>query len=150
LIGYSPVTWRFVNINEALARGIELSLKTTILKHWQWGLAYTYLKTLDVQYDRELLRRPRHTVSSQLTYQSAAFDFFVEMVYVGKRLDYNELVWSVADNPAFNTFSFVFNLPVSKKFSWFLNISNALNRHFEEVLGYPAPLRRILVGIKYQ
>ena len=37
------------------------------------------------------------------------------MVYVGKRLDYDELLWSVAENPAFNTFSFVFNFPVAKK-----------------------------------
>ena len=150
LIGYSPITWKFVNINEALAKGIELSVKKALLKHWQWGLAYTYLKTLDIQYNRELLRRPRHTFSSQLTYQSAKFDIFAEMVYVGRRLDYDELVWSVAENPAFNTFSFVFNFPVTDKITWFLNVSNAFNRHFEEVLGYPAPLRRILVGIKYQ
>jgi vitamin B12 transporter len=150
LIGYSPTTWKFVNINEARSKGIEISVKKILLKHWQWGLAYTYLKTRDMQYDRELLRRPRHTFSGQLTYQSAKFDFSAEMVYVGKRLDYNELVWSVAENPAFNTFGFVFNFPVTDRIAWFLNISNALNRHFEEVLGYPAPLRRILVGIKYQ
>ena len=150
LIGYNPITWKFVNINEALSKGIELSVKKALLKHWQWGLAYTYLKTLDMQYNRELLRRPRHTFSSQLTYQSAKFDIFAEMVYVGRRLDYDELVWSVAENPAFNTFSFVFNFPVTDKITWFLNVSNAFNRHFEEVLGYPAPLRRILVGIKYQ
>jgi len=150
LIGYNPITWKFVNINEALSKGIELSVKKALLKHWQWGLAYTYLKTLDMQYNRELLRRPRHTFSSQLTYQSAKFDIFIEMVYVGRRLDYDELVWSVAENPAFNTFSFVFNFPVTDKITWFLNVSNAFNRHFEEVLGYPAPLRRILVGIKYQ
>ena len=150
LIGYNPITWKFVNINEALSKGIELSVKKALLKHWQWGLAYTYLKTRDMQYNRELLRRPRHTFSSQLTYQSAKFDIFIEMVYVGRRLDYDELVWSVAENPAFNTFSFVFNFPVTDKITWFLNVSNAFNRHFEEVLGYPAPLRRILVGIKYQ
>lgn len=150
LIGYSPLTWKFVNINEALAKGIEFSVKKIFFTHWHWALAYTYLKTLDVQYNRELLRRPRHTFSTQLSYQSAKFDFFAEMIYVGKRLDYDELVWSIADNPAFNTFSFVFNLPVTKKISWFLNISNAFNRHFEEVLGYPAPLRRILVGITYR
>jgi len=150
LIGYNPITWKFVNINEALSKGIELSVKKALLKHWQWGLAYTYLKTRDMQYNRELLRRPRHTFSSQLTYQSAKFDIFIEMVYVGRRLDYDELVWSVAENPAFNTFSFVFNFPVTDKITWFLNVSNAFNRHFEEILGYPAPLRRILVGIKYQ
>jgi vitamin B12 transporter len=150
LIGYSPVTWKFVNINEARSKGIEFTVKKNLLKHWQWGLAYTYLQTRDMQYDRELLRRPRHTFSGQLAFQTAKFDFFAEMVYVGKRLDYDELVWSVAENPAFNTFSFVFNFPISNKITWFLNISNAFNSHFEEVLGYPAPLRRILVGVKYQ
>ena len=150
LIGYSPITWKFVNINKALIKGIELSVKKALLKHWQWGLAYTYLKTRDIQYNRKLLRRPQHTFSTQLTYQSVKFDIFAEMVYVGKRLDYDELVWSVAENPSFNTFSFVFNFPVANRITWFLNISNAFNRHFEEVLGYPAPLRRILIGIKYQ
>jgi vitamin B12 transporter len=150
LIGYSPATWKFVNINKALAKGIELSVKKPLLKHWQWGLAYTYLKTQDMQYNRELLRRPQHTFSTQLIFQSGKFDIFIEMVYVGKRLDYNELLWSVAENPSFNTFSFVFNFHVADKITWFLNISNAFNRHFEEVLGYPAPLRRILIGIKYQ
>jgi vitamin B12 transporter len=150
LIGYSPITWKFVNINEALSKGIELNMKKVLIKHWQWGLAYTYLKTQDIQYKRELLRRPQHTFSGQLNYQSGKFDIFIEMVYVGKRLDYNELLWSVAENPAFNAFGFVFNFHIANKIAWFLNISNAFNRHFEEVLGYPAPLRRILVGIKYQ
>jgi vitamin B12 transporter len=150
LIGYSPITWKFVNINKALAKGIELSVKKTLLKHWQWGLAYTYLKTQDIQYKRELLRRPQHTFSTQLTYQRAKFDIYMGMVYVGKRLDYDEVLWSVAENPSFNTFSFNFNFPVANRITWFLNISNAFNRHFEEVLGYPAPRRRILVGLKYQ
>jgi len=150
LIGYSPVTWRFVNINEAISRGMELSLKKYFFSRWQTGLAYTYLKTRDLQYDRELLRRPRHTLSAQLTYLGSKFDFFTEMIYVGKRLDYNEVLWSVAENPPFNSFNFVFNFHLSGEITWFLNISNAFNRHFEEVLGYPAPLRRILVGIKYQ
>jgi vitamin B12 transporter len=149
LIGYSPVTWKFVNINEALNKGIELSVKKALLKHWQWAMAYTYLKTQDIQYKRELLRRPKHTFSTQLSYQSVRFDIFAEMVYVGKRLDYDELLWSVAENPSFNTINFVFNFPIANKVTWFFNISNAFNHQFEEVLGYPAPLRRILIGIKY-
>lgn len=150
LIGYSPVTWKFVNINEALVRGVEFSVKKTMFKRWQWNLAYTYMDTLDVQYERELLRRPRHTLATQLNYLGAKFEFFAEMIYVGKRLDYDELLWTVADNPSFNTFNFVFVLPVNERISWFLNVSNAFNRHFEEVLGYPAPLRRIMAGIKYK
>lgn len=150
LIGYSPITWKFVNINKALVQGVELSVKKILLRNWHWGLAYTHLKTHDIQYNRELLRRPQHTLSAQLTFQSDKLVASTEMVFVGKRLDYDELLWSVAENPSFNTFNFNFSVPVGDRITWFLNISNAFKRHFEEVLGYPAPLRRILVGIKYQ
>jgi len=150
LIGYSPVTWKFVNINDALIKGVEFNLKQTLAKHWQWNLAYTFLKTLDIQYNRELLRRPRHTLSAQAIFQGSKFNVLAEMVYVGKRLDYDELLWSVAENPQFNTFNFVVTIPIAKKIAWFLNVSNAFNRQFEEILGYPAPLRRFLLGFKYQ
>ena len=41
-------------------------------------------------------------------------------------------------------------MPVQKKLSLFCRVNNAFNAHFEEVLGYPAPLRRILIGFQYQ
>lgn len=150
LIGYSPVTWKFVNINEALIKGIEFNARHALARQWQWALAYTYLKTQDVQYQRELLRRPRHTLSAEVVFQGSRFEVLAEMVYVGKRLDYDELLWSVAENPQFNTFNFVLNVPLTNAFTCFLNVSNAFNRQFEEVLGYPAPLRRILLGVKFK
>ncbi len=150
LIGFSPVTARFANINKADIRGVEISCNWEFLKKLKWLGAYTYLHTHDVQYDRALLRRPRHSLSSSLYYQALRFSLAAEMVYVGKRLDYDELLWSVSENSPFNHFDLTVNVPLNKKISIFSRVSNVFNSHFEEVLGYPAPLRRILLGFKYQ
>jgi vitamin B12 transporter len=150
LIGFSPVTARFANINKADILGVEISCNWELFKKLKWLGAYTYLHTHDVQYDRPLLRRPRHSLSSSLCYQTLRFSLAAEMVYVGKRLDYDELLWSVSENSPFNHFDLTVNVPLNKKISVFSRVSNVFNSHFEEVLGYPAPLRRILLGFKYQ
>lgn len=150
LIGFSPLTAKFANINKAEIKGVEISCNWEIFKRWKWLSAYTYLHAQDVQYDRALLRRPRHSLSSSLHYQAVRFSLSAEMVYVGKRLDYDELLWSVSENSPFNHFDFMVNVPITKKISIFSRVNNVFNSHFEEVLGYPVPLRRILLGIKYQ
>ena len=150
LIGFSPLTARFANINEAKIRGIEINYNWEIIKGFNWRSAYTYLYTRDIQYDRALLRRPRNTMTSSLVFSNPKFSLSGEMVYVGKRLDYDELVWSVSESKPFNHFDFLLNVPLMKKMIVSCRVSNALNSHFEEVLGYPAPLRRILLGIQYR
>ena len=74
-----------------------------------------------------------------------------EMVYVGKRLDYNELDWlnPIADNPAFNTFNFNLQIPLGEKLSLIGKLTNAFNEEYQEVFGYPAPGTRIMAGIRY-
>jgi len=150
LIGFSPITAKFANINKAEIMGVEIAGNWEIARGLNWLTAYTYLHTQDIQYDRALLRRPRHSLSTALHYQSPGFSISTEMVVVGKRLDYNELLWSVSENSRFSHFGLFFSVPLQKRISIFCRISNAFNSHFEEVLGYPAPLRRILLGVKYQ
>jgi hypothetical protein len=41
-------------------------------------------------------------------------------------------------------------LPLLKNVTGFLRMDNALNARFEEVLGYPAPLRRFMLGAAYK
>jgi vitamin B12 transporter len=150
LIGFSPLTAKFANINKAEIKGLEIAGNWEIAKGLNLLTAYTYLHTQDVQYDRALLRRPRNSLSTALHFKSSWFSLSAEMIYVGKRLDYDELLWSVSENAQFNHFDFLLSVPLQKKVSIFCRVNNALNSHFEEVLGYPAPLRRILLGIKYQ
>ena len=56
LIGFSPLTAKFANINKAEIRGLEVNCDWGIFKGLDWRIAYTYLHTQDIQYGRELLR----------------------------------------------------------------------------------------------
>jgi vitamin B12 transporter len=150
LIGFSPLTTRFANINRAEIRGAEVNCAWEIFPGLDWRIAYTYLHTQDIQYERALLRRPRHALTTSFLYRNAKFTLAAEMTYVGKRLDYDELLWSVSENASFSHYDFTLNVPVQKKVTLFCRMSNAFNSHFEEVLGYPAPLRRVLLGIQYR
>jgi vitamin B12 transporter len=150
LIGFSPLTSRFANINQAVIRGIEANWGWEIFNGFHWRTAYTYLHTRDIQYDRELLRRPRHVVSASLQYRVPAFTLSTEVVYVGKRLDYDELLWTVAESRSFSHIAFALQMPLLKNVTGFCRMDNAFNSRFEEVLGYPAPLRRLMLGAAYR
>ena len=150
LIGFSPLTSRFANINRAVIRGVEANWGWEIFKGLHWRTAYTYLHTRDIQYDRELLRRPRHVLSASLQYRVPAFTLSTEVVYVGKRLDYDELLWTVAESRSFSHLALALQMPLLKNVTGFCRVDNAFNSRFEEVLGYPAPLRRLMLGAAYR
>ncbi len=150
LIGFSPLTFRFANISEARIGGMEINCDWEMLRGFNWRVAYTHLHTQDVQYDRELLRRPRHALVASMFYHRSRFTLSAEMTYVGKRLDYDELLWTVAENGSFNHLAFMASVPLGKNVSVSCRVTNAFNARFEEVLGYFAPLRRVMLGIRYQ
>jgi len=150
LIGFSPLTSRFANINNAEISGAEVNFDWIIIKGLDWRMAYTYLHTQDIQYERALLRRPQHALTASFLYRKAKFTLAAEMTFVGKRLDYDELLWSVSENSAFSHYDFTLNVPLKKNITMFCRMNNAFNSRFEEVLGYPAPLRRVLLGLRYR
>lgn len=149
LIGFSPLTSRFANIQGARIRGVEANCEWEVFAGLHWRTAYTYLHTRDLQYERELLRRPRHVLSASLQYRVPAFTLAAEMAYVGRRLDYDELLWTIAESRPFNRLALALQLPLAKNMIAFCRVDNALNARFEEVMGYPAPLRRFMFGVTY-
>ncbi len=122
LIGFSPLTSRFANINRAEIRGAEANCDWEIFAGFHWRTAYTYLHTQDIQYERELLRRPRHVLSASLQYRASAFTLSAEMVYVGKRLDYDELLWTVAESRSFSHLALALQLPLFKNVNAFCRV----------------------------
>ncbi len=150
LIGFSPLTSRFANINRAEVSGAEVSGDWEFAAGLRARAAYTYLHTQDVQYGRELLRRPRHVLNASLSYVGRRFSLVAEASMVGRRLDYDELLWTVAENKAFSQVGLLLRQKLLKNMEVFCRVDNALNSRFQEVLGYPAPLRRVMVGAAYR
>lgn len=150
LIGFSPLTNRFANINRAEVDGAEASCDWELASGLRARVAYTFLHTRDVQYGRELLRRPRHVLNSSLSYSSRRLSLTVEAAYVGRRLDYDELLWTVAENKAFSQVGLLLRQKLLKNMEIFCRVDNALNSRFQEILGYAAPLRRVMIGAAYR
>jgi len=150
LIGFNPNTWKFANINEADISGTELSLNSVLFNSVNLILSYTHLNSFDYQYERELIRRPKDSFGLVLSYKNKYFTLSGDMIYVGKRLDYNELLFSIQEVSSYNTFNFKLNVNVSPKFELFLRLTNAFNKEYEEILGYPAPGRRLIAGIRFK
>jgi vitamin B12 transporter len=150
LIGYNPVTWTFANINQADISGIETSAGITLFDQVSVWVAYTFLHTHDFQNDQELLRRPKHSFSMMIAYKHSRFSVSGELIYVGRRLDYDELLWDTAESPAFDTFNANLTIPLNDKLILLAKATNAFNRQYQEILGYPAPGSRFMLGIKYK
>ena len=152
LIGYSPLTWRYANLNEAVIKGVEVSASFRPVRGLELRSAWTWLDTEDKQYGRQLLRRPRHTLSAGFTWTHSLFTLGGDMIYVGKRLDYNELDWisPVVESPAFNTFSFRAMVPLTCSVAFHARVTNAFNVEYSEIYGYPAPGTRIMAGLRFK
>jgi outer membrane receptor protein involved in Fe transport len=41
------------------------------------------------------------------------------------------------------------NYRLPKNFTVYANLRNALNRHYEEIYGFPAPLLNVVAGVKW-
>ena len=150
LIGFSPVTWIYANLNRADISGIEFSASMSPVKGMRLRASYTYLHTYDAQNDQELLRRPKHSVSAVISFRNRSFSISGELIYVGKRLDYDELLWATSESPSFNTFNVNLSIPLNEKLSLIGKATNAFDQEYQEVLGYPAPGRRFILGIRYK
>ena len=59
----------YINVDDAVYQGFEVSLDMNPLDNLFTGLNYTYLSTLDEETDRELAERPRHRVNADVRYR---------------------------------------------------------------------------------
>ena len=148
-----PVTYsgQYQNISQVDTRGLETALSLQPLARISLNLGHTYLYTRDQDTGKPLLRRPRHTFSAQLLYRHPWATLSVGTHVVGSRPDVVYQGWTAVNetNPAYQTIQARITVPVGPVWSLFLSAENLLNHHYEAVLGYPSPGRRVLMGLTY-
>jgi outer membrane receptor protein involved in Fe transport len=142
----------YVNIGEAVTKGVEVALGAEITERFWAGINYTYMRTEDKDLDRELEGRPRHranldvrysfpfglTTSAQLSYTNRQFyedsdrgwtrspDFLLLNARAEQRLGE---IWDVEGRV-------------------FVEASNLTDRDYYEV-GRPTPGRNFLAGLNF-
>lgn len=145
LVDFDYATWRFANIASSRQKGVELSLERR-QQHRLARLAGAYLEAEDGE-GRRLLRRPRwlgsFTVGERWSWGSGE----VSLVYVGRRPDLDPVTFARVEQGGFFTANLATQLPLSQLFSVTVRVENLADRAYEEVRGYPAPGRRIFMGL---
>jgi len=153
----------FDNLSAASSNGFETELTLTPLAGLRGTANYTLVRPhvteIDAGYegtDRPgdaLLRRPTHSGSLTLSYaRPGTFDIGTAVSYVGKRpdLDFSQFPSPRVTLPAYTKVDLSAEVPILHQgiggFTLTARIENLFDKHYEDVLNFPAPGRAILIG----
>jgi outer membrane cobalamin receptor len=155
--------YRTDNVSNARSRGLELSAAWRAAPGVSLRTAYTLLDTAILAVDGaaqapspyrvgdRLLRRPRHHVSTALTWSGARWSAFATLDARGRTLDAEPAFGpggGLFDNPGRAIFDSGASVRVARGVHVFGRGLNLFDRAYEDVLGYPSPGRTAFAGVR--
>jgi len=138
---YRPATWISVTGNYMWLETEVLSLNGGI------GLVQQYFYL-----GQPLLRQPKHSGSALVNFHYGKVDANLTGYFRGRDLDVEPnfgasqgLFW----NPGYVSAGINVNYRLRNNLTLYANLRNALDRHYEEIYGFPAPLLNVVAGVKW-
>lgn len=150
-----PVTFEglYINVNRSLAHGAELQFEArpTGRVRFTTGYAYTSTQILEAPLctpanfcdplffgGNPLLRRPKHSGTALLSYLGHRWGGNLGGTFVGRRPDSDFLGLGIDHAAGYARFDLGGWYALTPRLSAYLNVENVLNKHYNEVVGYPA------------
>ncbi len=161
-IQFDFVSNQYFNLAKSLAHGAELEWHSRLTSNLALNASYVYTSTqilanpggVDPYAAGDpLLRRPRHLGSLLLNYSGKRWGGDVAGSFVGRRFDSDFLfgmVPPVDHTPGYARVDLGAWYAVNAHVTAFANVENALDRHYEEVAGYPALKANFRAGMRYR
>ena len=165
---FDPTTFigQYQNINESLAHGAEAQLQSRIRSYLSLNAAYTYTSTQILQAPacnptlfcdvttfgegKPLLHRPRHSASILLTYVTRNWGGSIGTSYVGRRPDTDFYGLGFDHAPGYVRADLGGWYAVHSRITLYANVENALDRRYNEVVGYPALPVDFRAGMRFR
>jgi vitamin B12 transporter len=149
LITFDPQTFISQNIGRVKTDGVEAGLETPLSARVYATASYTYLHRADNETTGErLTRRPKHSGSLSLGYRAGAIDANVVAIRSGERVDTQAVApFARALNAGYTTVDAMLQYRIGKV-APFVKVENLTDEQYEEVLGFPSPGRRAIVGLR--
>jgi outer membrane cobalamin receptor len=151
---------QYVNINEAMAHGVENAFRARLSSKLSVNAAYTYTSTQILKapfaFDpilsegRPLLRRPKHSATLLASYLTSQWGADLEASAVGRRLDSDFFGFHIDHAPAYVLVNTGGWYRVHPRITTYVNVENLLNRNYNEVVGYPALGINFRAGIRFR
>jgi vitamin B12 transporter len=150
----------YVNVNQAFAHGAEIELQGRIGPRLMARAAYTYTSSeyldnpnpFDPVFDpgMPLLRRPKHSGNLGLTYLGKRWGGNVGVSAVGRRSDSDFINTLVTHAAGYARVDLGIWYAINSRITAYANVENALNDHYNEVVGYPALTANVRAGFRFR
>jgi len=146
------------NVNSALAHGAEAGLQAKLRPRLLLNAAYTYTSTqildnpapINSLYNpgQPLLRRPKHSATAWLSYQGTRWGGSLAGSFVGRRPDSDFLGFGIDHAAGYVRADLGGWYAVRRRVTLYANVENALDRRYNEVVGYPALPVNFRAGVR--
>jgi vitamin B12 transporter len=155
----------YVNVNRSMAHGAEIEFRGRLRKNLQLDSAYNYTSTQILEAPlctpanfcdpllaagSPLLRRPKHSASTLLTYVGSRWGANVGGSFVGRRPDSDFLGLGIDHAAGYVRADFGGWYAVRSWMTAYVNVENALDRRYNEVVGYPALPINFRAGMRFR
>ena len=157
--------FQYFNVQQSLAHGAEVQLQGRIRSRLSLNTAYTYTSTEILENPLctpanpcffpfapgdPLLRRPRHSATTLLSYLGTRWGANMGGGFVGRRPDSDfedNLVNHAAGYARVDLGGWY---AINSRVTAYANVGNALNAHYNEVVGYPAMTANFRAGFRFR
>ncbi len=150
----------YVNVNKAFAQGAEVVLQAKLRPGLMLNTAYTYTSSeyldnpapYDPVYDpgQPLLRRPKHSATELLSYGGARWGANLSGSFVGSRADSDFYGFGINHAAGYVLVTPGGWYAINPHVSTYVTISNALDRRYNEVVGYPSLPVNFRAGLRFR
>ncbi len=156
---------QFFNVQQSLAHGAEVELQGRIRTRLSLNAAYTYTSTRYLQAPlctpanfcdpvfatgNPLLRRPKHSATTLLSYLGTRWGVNLGGSFVGRRPDSDFENFGINHAAGYARLDLGGWYAINPRITAYANIQNALNDHYNEVVGYPALTANFRAGVRFR
>jgi vitamin B12 transporter len=158
----NPTTFvgEYFNVNQAFAQGAEVELQAKLRSRLLLSTAYTYTSTeilddpapIDSLYNpgQPLLRRPKHSATTLLSYLGSRWGANLSGSFVGRRPDDDFDGFGINHAAGYVRADLGGWYAINHRVTAYANIENALDHRYNEVVGYPALPINFRAGFRFR
>jgi vitamin B12 transporter len=162
-ITINPATFvgQYINLEKSFAQGAEVEIQTRLSSKLSWNASYTYTSTEILEAPPgtappyadgdPLLRRPRHSAASLLSYLEKRWGANLGGSFVGRRPDSDfDFGYNIDHAPGYVLVNAGGWYAITSRVTAYVNIENVLDKQYNEVVGYPALRANFRAGIRFR
>ena len=151
---------QYQNIDESMAHGAEVQFTGKLSSRLSLTSAYVYTSSQILvqpfafdplhQPGQPLLRRPKHSGNFLLTYLASRWGANLGGSFVGRRPDSDFLGFNITHAAGYTRVDLGGWYAITSRITAYANVENALNAHYNEVVGYPALTANFRAGMRFR